>query len=750
MAGALDLRGRVVITDAGATATLNRIKTALNGVAAAHGRTTVGGFTGNAMQSMMLATDKLQRSIVGLRTTLMGASFAFGALVASTRDFNESKFGYGFARITEFIKDGKLQLEEWKAAMNEASKEARSKAKDLGISPDATMVATEETEKLGFTGAESRIIRDNALGLYMSEPRKLDPGQAAAFLGAIFRSYGEQFEAKARAAGIDPSDTAALEKFKSDYVKGLASKAALAGSSSALGPADTIEGMRQFAPQWAAMGIPYEFALAALAHGSNFGFRAPELGTAYKSLVNKAINPTATGLRLLSNLNIDRSKYLKAAPADPQKAVQRLNSLLDGQLFAGKGGKDRRAEWTRQLRAAYESGDLTSPDFQEQMTRRALKVLGKGWEGRADDVRQAVSNATTVAGGDIDLPSYIKALRDAGATTADLIQIFEGRHIARNTPLFKAYDKMFALFEVLQNADGSLIDAVQEGRKETETGKTDTLLGSIKELMIALEQTGPVQAFKDAIIALTGALSGAPTGILSTFTGSIIAIGAAAGGLAVFATAARIIGGILKPLSWLGGLMGGAAGGAALSRMGLGAGIIGAPILASGKAGGLLSKLPGLVGRLGMRALPFGLALSLGMALLGAGTAYANGGSAEDIAKEGLDGFLGFNLFGGEDGARPEINQSRPQHDNAAGDPYSQSFSFVDNPADQVRREAEQSAADLRASMATLAAAVNESVAMVTAAAHGAASQLRAAASSAAGAAGGVQLNTGPSMRGAN
>lgn len=745
MAGIGDIRGRVLITDAGATATLNRIKTALHGVAAAHGRTTTGSFTGNAVQSMALATDKLQRSIVGLRTTLMGASFAFAGLIATTRNFNESKFGYGFARITEFIKDGKLQLEEWKAAMNAAAKEAREKADMLGVSPDTTMKASEETEKLGFTGREATAVRDASLGLHMSEPLVLDSGEAAKFIGAVLRGYEKQMLEQADKAGVDTSNASALEAFKEQWIKGLAAKAAVAGAESALGPADVVEGMRQFAPQWAAMGIPYEFALAALAHGSNFGFRAPELGTAYKSLVNKTLNPTATGLRLLSNLDIDRTKYLEAAPADPQKAVTRLNNLLDGQLFTGKGGKERRLEWTRNLRAAYESGQLTSPQFQAEMTRRALKILGKGWEGRADDVRQAVANATTVAGGDVDLPAYIKALRDAGATIGDIAQIFEGRHIARNTPLFQFYEKLIGLYDQLRATDGTLIDAVVEGRKETEAGKTDSLLGALKDLMIALEQTGPVQAFKDAIISLTRALSGAPASALSAVTASIIGLGAAAGGIAVLGAAARIIGGILKPLSWLGKLAGGALGGAALSRMGLGAGVIGAPILSGGKTGQMLTRLLGTFGRLGMRALPFGLALSLGMALLGAGTALAEGASGDEIAKRGLNGFIGFDLFGGESRTETPNSGIVPQQDNGAGDPYSQLLGSPSNAADPVRQEAERSAAAMRESMSALASAIHESVALVTSAAHSAATQARAAAASANA---GVKLNTGPSMRG--
>lgn len=127
MAGIGDIRGRVVITNA-ASGTLQKIRGDLSSIGKMSGRTTLGAFSANALASVTMATDRLQRSILGLRTALLASGMALAGIIQGTRTFNESKFGYGFARITEFIKDGKLQLEEWKAAMNAAAKEASEKA----------------------------------------------------------------------------------------------------------------------------------------------------------------------------------------------------------------------------------------------------------------------------------------------------------------------------------------------------------------------------------------------------------------------------------------------------------------------------------------------------------------------------------------------------------------------------------------------------------------------------------------------
>lgn len=179
------------------------------------------------------------------------------------------------------------------------------------------MRAREEVEKLGFKGSESQAPYDAAMGLHLAEPRALDAGDAAKFLGRVYAAYEKQRVAQAKARGLDPDDPA----FVAEYMKGLAAKTAVAAAASPLGPADTVEGMRQFAAQWAAMGIPFEFALAMLAHSSNYGFEAPELGTAFKSMTNRVLNPTPTALRLLDARGIDRAKYMQTEAAIPVKAA---------------------------------------------------------------------------------------------------------------------------------------------------------------------------------------------------------------------------------------------------------------------------------------------------------------------------------------------------------------------------------------------------------------------------------------------
>lgn len=757
MAGPLDLRGRAIISD-GASQTLRTIRGNLDGVANSATRLQR---TLNGVQTLGAQARKAAAGIAG------GTAAAGGVVsqvIDKTKAFNEAKFGYGFARITDFIKDGKLDLAGWKKEMNDAADKAKVAARAFGTLPQVTMKAREEVEKLGFHGKESESIFGAALGLHLSEPSGLASGEAAKYVGAVYRAYTKEREELAKRVGKDAEDA----DFKDAYIKGLAAKAAVAGAESALGPAEIVEGMRQYAPQWAGMGVDYNFALAMLAHGSNFGFRAPELGTAFKSMMTKIINPTDAGLRTLNALGIDRTKFMTQAPADPAKAAGQLNSLLGGQLYSGKGGRAEKLRIRGMLEEAYRSGTTGTPEFQQHLTRHALGLLGKGWEGRAGEVEQAVANATITGQGGVNMPGMLKALRDAGATVGQIATIFEGRHIARYTPTFQHYEKLIELYEKLQATDGSVIDAVVEGRRESEAGKTDRLSGSWEELMVALEQSGGiVDRIKTSVTDLNNALAGLPQGALTALTGAILGL-AALGGVGMTLATLRGVGGALG----IGGAAAGAAG--AASRMRGLPGALGT---------GLLYALPGVGNALAvhsllqsggglLKALRYGAPLRAGMLIPGLGTAFAlaslaasayggwskykETGSVLEGVKEGtgwnaLQGLFGW-MFGSQADAAPAggpggvtlpgvtVNQGGPDAGGPAGGMEQNVMAAIE------RMRSAASGLDLGAEgqragdsfVNGLAGALDRGVAVVEAAG----ARMHAAA-------GAIQLNTGPAMGGA-
>ena len=349
--------------------------------------------------SLRRQVDQLQRQTAPLAGAAGAAGLSIKGIIDQTKDFQESKFGYGFARLTDHMKDGRLDIRGWRDDMNRAGSEARLAAKHFGTNADVTMKAREEVEKLGFKGSQSSNIFNAAVGLHLTEPKALPSGEAAKYIGSVYRAYSKQMAEEAKKQGVAVDD----EGFQKRWINRLASRAALAGAELALGPGDIVEGMRQFAPQWAAMGVSYETALAMLAHGSNYGFRAPELGTAMKSMMTKIIKPTGDGLQVLNSLGINRQEFMRTAPEEPIKAFSRMNSLFGGALMIGKGSKEQRQVFIEMLETGRKQGVTGTPEFQEALTQEVMRKLGPGWAGRADEVQQRVANATMSAEGGADV-----------------------------------------------------------------------------------------------------------------------------------------------------------------------------------------------------------------------------------------------------------------------------------------------------------------------------------------------------------
>lgn len=538
-----DLRGRVIITNASA-GTLRQVRSDLDGIANASRRISFANLNtqvANTVRSLRHQIDRLNRQAAPLAAGAAAAGLSVRGIIDQTKDFNEAKFGYGFATITDHIKEGKLELDGWKSNVNAVAADAIRAAKSFGTLPTTTMRAREEVEKLGFKGNESEGMFNAAIGLHLTEPQALSSGMAAKYLGAVYRAFekqsGEEKEKLAKKMGADINS----KEVNDAYIKSLAAKAAVAGAESALGPAEIVEGMRQYAPVWAQMGVSYDMSLAALAHGSNYGFRAPELGTAFKSMMNKVIAPTAQGLQVYDLLGINRQDFMTSAPVAPQKAANQLNSLFNG-VFSKKGGKEHKRQILEMLDTAYRQGVTTTPEFQGALTQEMQRILGPGWAGRSNEVREGVSNATVSGSGGVKLFELIKAMRDKGATTGQIATAFEGRHIARYTPMFQFYDKLIAMNEKVAAAGPEVLDAAVEGRKDSEAGKTDALKGSFEGLMIALEKTGGVvDTIKTKLTELNNAMAGLPAPVLTGVTAGTAGLGAlAAGGL--------MLGGL--PLLW--------------------------------------------------------------------------------------------------------------------------------------------------------------------------------------------------------
>lgn len=764
MSGKLgDLRGRVQIADDGATKNLKSVERGIGAVSDAVRRAGSGGMLGGLSSALgkarrdldaMVASSqrfntnlsqyaanlarsgqhhlgRLGRAAAGPAAAAQGAGLSVRGIVDNTRQFQESKFGYGFARITDYIKDGSFQIGAWRKDMEATANEARAMAKAYGTVPDVAMKAREEVEKLGFKGHEAKSMFGAALGLHLSEPGSLPSGEAAKYMGAVYRAFSKEREAAAKEKGVDPNDP----EFVKNYIKGIAAKTAVAGTESSLGPADVVEGMRQFAPQWASMGMSLEDSLAFLAHGANMGFRAPELGTAAKSMMTKIINPTAQGLNIYNLLGIDRSKFMTAAAVDPGKATNSINTLLSGSLYSGKGGGEKKSTIRQMLDTGYKQGIVTSPEFQQELSNEVMRMLPKGWEGRMQEVQQAVSNATISGSGGANTFGLIKAMRDAGATIGQIAQAFEGRHVARYTPAFQEYESMVKIADKLRATGGEVMDAVVQGRKESETGRTDQAIGSWQNLMLELEKSGGIiDKVKGAFIGFNETLAGLPVGALTALTAGLAALGAL-GAVGAVASGTRMVGNMA-------GL--GSAG-------------------AAGAAGAAAQAAkPGMLRRIGGRLWRFvpgvgWMALGAGL-LYGASKGYGQTGDVKGAVKGALDEGVGLPMDGPSSIPAiepPSIGETRLARQRRAVYGDTPAATNASAGSDTSAALWSEISAALRAGGQEMTAALSEAAGGirgggrdVASALADAANSIRAAAQLAAGAAGAarVPLNTGRGM----
>ncbi|WP_409560183.1 phage tail tape measure protein [Hyphomicrobium sp. MC8b] len=590
--------------------------------------------TTSSFRVMREEAGRAREHFRSLATTTAAAGVGLYAFMQSTKNFNESKWGYGFARLSDYMKDGKTDWAAWRKDMDATAKSARALATRIGTTADETMKAREEVQKVGLSGPAADSVWKAALGLHMTEPEALASGDAVQFMNAIYNAYAKQREALAKKMGKDANDPGFIDA----WIKGIAGKVAVAGAASALGPGSIIEGMRQFAPQWASMGISPEFALAALAHGSNYGFGASELGTSFKSMAAHVIKPTAAGLKALDALGINRAKYTDGVAAYPGKATQQLNSLLGGGL-----SKRQKAWVERQLKHAQEKGITASPEFQQNLTNRLMKYRGLTTEADRESVRNAVANSVTTTGSNFDLQGFIKELVDKKAGPGALMDIFEGKHYARDTPIFQYYDKLYALFQQLQSVDGSFLDNAMSARKDSEAGTADQVAGAWQELQLKLQDTGAIEKAKGAIIDLSTAIGALP-GTVTTAIGGLLLAGLVAsplmalGGLAKAGGRAAVAG--ARWLGW-GGAAEGAAGGAALFSM------------KNWKAGSAAAKIANQRMILGMTGARGALASDLmiaGMGAAGATAATTTGRSLLARAGALLIPGLGYVMLGASAG----------------------------------------------------------------------------------------------------
>ena len=186
-------------------------------------------------------------------------------------------------------------------------------------------------------------------------------------------------------------------------------------------------------------GIIMKFAQA--------GVLGSEAGTALRSALVRLVKMPKGGLAALSRLGMNLGDYTSARP------------ITSGGIVGGlqAGGIDVSKSVEKQIAAIIKAGGGQSAQV-AAITKAVQSSMGSSSAVDANEIAESVNAAYTAAGSKIDITKFFEDLRakmeSGAATTGDIAQILEARHISRYMALLRG-DKLSDVIEKIgREADG--------------------------------------------------------------------------------------------------------------------------------------------------------------------------------------------------------------------------------------------------------------------------------------------------------
>lgn len=585
-----DLKGRVVITNAGSSV-LTQVRRDMDAVANASRRidTSFGQRISNAYKSATASADHFHRSTLGYGAAAAAAGLGLRGLIDSAKEFNAAIWGANAAflgsdtdaRGQQFENDAERlkAAREQAVALREAAKEL---SRQFGLMPETFAKAGEEAAKMGVSFAKAKGIM-LASGLVQMSDREAKSNDIAKALGTYGIIYGS------------PDDDAGYNQLAIQR----ASMLALAGAKTRTSASKIEEGLRNYMGIHGAFGGSFEDAVAMVATGSQLGQLEKETGTALKSMISRFLNMPALGRSALAAAGIDLRQFMDFSGADPMRAA---NQIV--QLFPQRLNKGARGSIVQFLEKARGDGSINDPQIINRVVQH-LEKLGMKFAGAED--REAASNKIAAImhsiGGKFDPIGAFAAIAEAvesGKAGAGIWSaVGEPKRIHQNVALMKAIKDIKRLREELKQDLGRYLGLVAQGFSESEAGRIVRLEASLRRLQLALVNSEVIQSFVQGLADIAEAVEkldpvwaswvGGLAAGLATLTAVGLAVGVIGRGLSAIARVWPAV----KAITGIGTMAAGAAalgaGGSAvaarvLGRAGLGAGIVGAPILGPGAA----------------------------------------------------------------------------------------------------------------------------------------------------------------------
>jgi len=432
---------------------------------------------------------------------LAGAGFGIGMVLNKAEEFNKSIFGVGVASVTDAMDAaGKVDLQVPLGDME------KIQTASMGMSQKLRMSAT-TIANIGETFAKAGMKSDKLVDAMETTATlsKTDFETPAAKM-AEFMTTLSMIHKPIEGEGFG------------DFMRRQGDMVLAAAAETQMSVGGVMEGLKQFQTIGAGMGMKSEEMLALLMGGARRGFNPSELGTALKSDLVRTLKPTAGGAGalalLLERVGKNRSDYFKAGAEAPERAISSLRRSVIGGISPAIA-KQLKTEMMKAQQEGYGASD----GFINRVTGLIAQSKGMNDMDSLGKLGNVVRGAmTSPKDGNYDFIRMLDDLVKAGATDAQLAEIFEGRQLARN----KSFIEMFRVDEadrrkgiksefeqtmqLLQRMKGQGLDTVEQLWSKSAFGNQKAMSAAFEGMMIRLANSPAIQNFVNMLERMTMSL----------------------------------------------------------------------------------------------------------------------------------------------------------------------------------------------------------------------------------------------------
>lgn len=354
-----------------------------------------------------------------------------------------------------------------------------------------------------------------------------------------------------RMAKADPSvDTAAAADIATNIIQGMrvpveqfehaADQLAFAASKSSTDIRLLGLSFKYAGPIAARMGSNMDQMSAAFMTMANAGIKGSESGVAMRSMFVRMVKPTKGGVAALDQLGLNLGDYVKG---------RRAGNGEDVANFLRTEGVDINKQAMAGIDKIIASG-LTGGALYSAITEAVVSAGGEAASAidRAQ-LSSTITDALTSQADQVDWVGFMTALRDKGATVAQINTIFDSRQGTRLMTLMSGNDLNRNLKLMQEGAPGWLLKMFTVSTKGT-VGAFGRLTQSFGNLMISMAESGVIDTIARGMDWLSNSmmkLSKSSPGTLKALTYGIL-------GLAALGPIMMGVGGIVSGLKMVGGM----------------------------------------------------------------------------------------------------------------------------------------------------------------------------------------------------